>query len=316
MRILVTGAGGYIGRHLVPRLRDEGHDIWGAFRSMWEPRNTPNTHWYGDLTEPGALNVHGVPIPDTVIHLAGRVEISLQPNPQGAHLPPVPGPCDIGALYRDNVLATANVLQYCLQAGVKHLIFASTQAVYGMPERGDELPFGEQPLECYAASKLAAEELLLVGSAQKLNVSILRLPGVFGGDRKEGTVYNMCQDALTKGEIRVTHAYPLPVNAMHIEDVVDALVRSNSPKLADADPQQGHWVGNIVDIGGLPEPCSLDILAEEIASLVPGCKVQHGEHEHPVMYVTGFTAHVCLGWTPKPRKERLAQVLEEIRRGS
>lgn len=316
MRILVTGAGGYIGRYLVPRLLAEGHEVWGAFHSVWASRNTPHTYWCGDLSSPGALQVAGTGLehPDTVIHLAGRVDINLLPNPEGVHLPPVPGPCDIGALYRDNVLATANVLQYCLLAGVKHLIFASTQAVYGMPERDEPSTYlREQPLEHYAASKLAAEKLLLIGALHNLSVSVLRLPGVFGGARKDGTVYNMCRDALQKGEIHVTHPYPLPMNVMHVEDVVDALVRLN-PQLANADLWRQRQFGTVMDIGGRPEPCSLDILADEIASLVSGCKVKHGEYEHPVMDVFGFTSHVSLGWIPKPRKERLAQVLEEIRR--
>jgi UDP-glucose 4-epimerase len=258
VRVLVTGAGGYIGRHLIPKLKAEGHEVIQVLRiplDSLDPSD-PYLAWHSSecceanlatVDVDSMLSVERMQNIDTVIHLAGRVEINLLPNPKGADLPPIPGPCDIGALYRDNVLATANVLDYCLKAGVKHLIFASTQAVYGMGS--DDINDGFKawaefdPLDHYATSKLCSEELLKIGRTQGLSVSILRLPGVFGGDRKTGAVYNMCRDALQNGEIHVNYSYPLPMNVMHIDDVVGAIAAVVSWK----PPTQGWvWVIGLV----------------------------------------------------------------------
>ena len=310
MRILVTGAGGYIGMHLVPKLREAGHAVIGTRRFVDGGCGYSCFEHYVDLAEETHIQRMAtfMDTPDTVIHLAGRVEINLQPNPKGAHLPPVPGPCDIGALYRDNVLATANVLQYCLQAGVKHLIFASTQAVYGMEKEGCQECGNpaQTPLEYYAASKLAAERLLEMGRKQGLAVTVLRLPGVYGGDRKEGAVYNMCRDAVTGGVVRITVPYPLPINVLHIEDVVAAT--------AAAISCEGNGTGHTLDVTGV-EACSLERLAQDIAELTDA----HIECTGPPQPLVGFnpmgTVRI-LNWYPKPRHDRLAQILEEIKHES
>lgn len=335
MRILVTGAGGYIGRHLVPRLRAEGHEVVSLYRS-----DSNREQWFepwvmADLADQRHMSLfsdlmefeRGKSLPDTVIHLAGRVDINLLPNPNGAYLSPVPGPCDIGALYRDNVLATANVLDYCLKAGVKHLIFASTQAVYGDPTTEDDIYYELAPLEHYASSKLAAERLLNLGRASGLAVTILRLPGVYGGDRKNGAVYSMCRSALTEGRIRLDLPHPLPINVLHIEDVVEAFNRVvayhiplRHPIAVCADGTimfSRPYDGDTLDITG-PDLCNLPILASEIGEIT-GATVEVSGPEQPVMDVAFYcrsTAPCINPWIPKPRKERLAQVLEEIQRES
>lgn len=307
MKVLVTGAGGYIGRHLVPRLRAEGYEVVETARE--NPDERPE--WYGAVN---LAAVYAVPVllgaapqVDTLIHLAGRVDIQLRPNHNDAHLPPIPGSCDLSALYRDNVVATANVLDYCVKANVRHLIFASTQAVYGWPER--DLAWDHlltQPLEHYAASKLAAEQMVELTSTCGLKTTILRLPGVYGGARKAGAVYGMCRSAVREGRVAVTSPYPLPITVLHMEDAVGAIVA--------ACARRQDWLCETIDVTD-GAPCSLPILAQEIG-LLAGCRVDTGTIQHPIMHLSEADARICLDWHPKPRKERLLQMLEEIRRGS
>jgi UDP-glucose 4-epimerase len=214
-------------------------------------------------------------------------------------------------LYRDNVLDTANVLQYCLESGVKHLIFASTQAVYGMPllrnnhGRINEYT-GYEPLEYYAHTKAHAEQLLKFATRQGLNITCLRLPGVYGGDRRTGFIYEWIKQAHTRREIQVESHYRLPINVLHIEDVVDAFTKAAS------GPAIGWRALNISD----GQRSGLHHLADSVANAVTMCSVKASGIKQPMITVNGNQANTILNWHPKPRKERLAQVLEEIRRGT
>ena len=135
--------------------------------------------------------------PNTIIHLAGHVEIALRAKPHTQNAFPIPGNENISQIYTANVGATANLLDFCLSMGVRHLIFASSQSVYGMPHSNpltEETPC--MPLEHYAMSKLCCEQLLQIGVNQGLVVTIMRIPGVFSETRQSGVVFRFCQQAV------------------------------------------------------------------------------------------------------------------------
>lgn len=163
MKILVTGAAGFIGFHLSQKLLGQGHEVVGldALTSYYDPRlkqtrlellKQKSGFSFGkiDLTDAVALEAF---IADTkaevVFHLAAQpgVRYSIE-NPQ--------------SYIQSNVVGTANLLETLRRHQPKHLIFASTSSVYG----GNEImPYAEtdradSPLSLYAATKKSGEALV------------------------------------------------------------------------------------------------------------------------------------------------------------
>src|SRR5262245_24162252 len=118
MHILVTGAGGFCGSHLVPALLGRGHRVTavvGRTRGRLDPaldRNPGLTLIAGDLC--GALPL---PAPmDVVVHAAARS--------------PAPGVSDTD-MTRDNVAATARLIAYAQEAKARTFIYLSSLSIYG-----------------------------------------------------------------------------------------------------------------------------------------------------------------------------------------
>lgn len=175
MRILVTGAAGFVGSHLVEALRARGDDVVAVdlYDDAYDPalkrRNLPDA-LVGDVRDAAFLD-RVFPGVDGVIHLAARAGVreSLR-EPQ---------------LYADvNVGGTAAVLAAMTRHGVRRMVFASSSSVYGVREgtfREDEP--ADTPASPYAASKRAAE---LFCAASGLDVTCVRLFTVYGPRQRPG----------------------------------------------------------------------------------------------------------------------------------
>ena len=163
MKILVTGAAGFIGFHLSQKLLGQGHEVVGldALTSYYDPRLKQTRlellqqqagFGFGkvDLTDAVALEAFIAETKaEVVFHLAAQpgVRYSIE-NPQ--------------SYIQSNVVGTANLLETLRRHQPKHLIFASTSSVYG----GNEImPYAEtdradSPLSLYAATKKSGEALV------------------------------------------------------------------------------------------------------------------------------------------------------------
>jgi len=162
MRALVTGAGGFVGRFLVERLRRDGHEVFAAGGP--HDRTLPPAD-INDITTLHAI--FDLARPEVVFHLAAQASVS-----QALREP--------DETYATNVLGTANVLQALREwqesSGTKlRLVFTSSAEIYG-PRDAASMPLGEtlapQPANPYAASKAAAESIVC-GEARSFGVDAI-----------------------------------------------------------------------------------------------------------------------------------------------
>ena len=172
--ILVTGGAGYIGSHVVLQLRARGErvvvldDLSRGFRQavIDTPLVVGNV---GDAaTVRSVLREHEV---DTVMHFAAYTIV-----PESVREPL--------KYYANNAGATRNLLECCLQANVRQLVFSSTAAVYGIPPGGVAAEDGPTvPINPYGTSKLMSEWMLAdVARASPLKYVTLRYFNVAGSD--------------------------------------------------------------------------------------------------------------------------------------
>jgi UDP-glucose 4-epimerase len=183
MRILVTGAAGFIGSTLVDRLLADGHDVVGlddlstgklanlaAARDVNKERKGAFAFVRGDITDPGLTDVVAKARPDVVCHLAAQIDVRIS----------VADPLRDARL---NVLGTINVLEACRTHGVRKVVFTSSGgSIYGTP---DKLPVSERtkpaPGSPYAAGKASGELYLnAFKSMYGLDYTSLALANVYG----------------------------------------------------------------------------------------------------------------------------------------
>jgi UDP-glucose 4-epimerase len=172
--ILVTGGAGYIGSHVALQLRARGErvvildDLSRGFRQA--ALDTPLiVGEVGDRDRVRAvLKEHGV---DTVMHFAAYTIV-----PESVREPL--------KYFGNNTCSTRSLLECCLEAQVRHFVFSSTAAVYGMPAEGvaaETTPTA--PINPYGSSKLMSEWMLAaVAEASPLRYAALRYFNVAGSD--------------------------------------------------------------------------------------------------------------------------------------
>jgi nucleoside-diphosphate-sugar epimerase len=187
--ILVTGATGAVGPHVVASLFDAGYQIRTLSLDSPPPRMWPDgiETRVGDVTDPIAVQsaMQGV---DSVIHLAALLHI-VNPTPV------------LRKKYEKiNIGGTATAVEAAVRAGVRRLVFFSTIAVYG-DSRGQVLTeeTAPHPETIYATTKMAAEKIVLTAKrpdGQPLGV-VLRLGAVYGS-RVKGN-YRRLLESLARG---------------------------------------------------------------------------------------------------------------------
>jgi UDP-glucose 4-epimerase len=172
--ILVTGGAGYIGSHVARQLGEAGEtvvvldDLSTGFREavLYGDLVVGNTGDAACLEE--LFADHDI---DTVLHFAAHTIV-----PESV--------ADPLKYYRNNTAASRTLLEWSLKANVRHFVFSSTAAVYGMPANGiasEDSP--TQPINPYGQSKLMTETMLAdVAAVNALNYVALRYFNVAGSD--------------------------------------------------------------------------------------------------------------------------------------
>ncbi len=166
LRILVTGGSGFIGRHVVAALQNDGHEVAVVDRAHFPGPGVRAVT--GELEDPAVRDEAVIVGTDAVVHLAAETSV-LGSMEQPA------------LVHRVNVDVTAALLELCRERGVGAFVLASTNAVVGSFEGTftEDVPLA--PLTPYGATKAAAE---MLGSgysgAYGLRTPALRLTNVYG----------------------------------------------------------------------------------------------------------------------------------------
>jgi UDP-glucuronate 4-epimerase len=240
VKILVTGAAGFIGMHVAGRLLAAGHQVTGLdnLNDYYDPalkqarlarlRDLPGFAFQRlDLADGAGMRaLFAAGSFERVVHLGAQagVRYSLT-NPQ---------------VYLDsNITGTLNVLEGCRHHGVGHLVFASTSSVYGLNTR---MPFSphhgvDHPLSLYASTKRAGELLCHNYAALfGLPVTALRFFTVYGPwGRPDMSPMLFAQKMLAGQPIDVFNGGHHRRDFTYIDDIVEGVVRA-CDHVATPDP--------------------------------------------------------------------------------
>jgi nucleoside-diphosphate-sugar epimerase len=228
MKVVVTGAAGFIGSHLVERLLGEGHEVTGVDGFVdFYPRAVKEKNLSLARAHPRFRLVEGllqdIPL-DGLLEGAGQVyHLAAQAGVRSSWGREF-------QLYTDhNVLATQRLLEAAVEAGVPRLVYASSSSVYG---DSVALPLHEdaacRPLSPYGVTKLAAENLAcLYERNHGLPAVSLRFFTVYGPRQRPDMAFHRFLAAARDGTaIRVFGDGKQTRDFTYVDDIVTATIRA------------------------------------------------------------------------------------------
>jgi len=292
-RALVTGAGGFLGSHLVERLlaagaRPRAFVRYGSTGSRgWlegSPRLGEIEVFAGDVTDAGSVRraMEGV---DVVFHLAALIGI-----PYSYHAPL--------SYVRTNVEGTLNVCQAALDAGVRRLVHTSTSEVYGTALRvpiDEEHPLqGQSP---YSASKIAADKIAeSFHRSFGLPVVTVRPFNTYGPRQSARAIVPAIVTQLLRGPaVRLGNLAPTR-DMNYVSDTVEGFLRA-----AESDGAEGRVVqlgsGREIAIGDLARLVAR-LLGRPIELREEAVRLRPGASEVERLLCDASRARQLLGWTP------------------
>jgi UDP-glucose 4-epimerase len=209
---LVTGAAGFIGRHVARRLSGEGWQVIGIGHGDFPAIEWGLSAWYHDSVCEAALDRLDR-VPDLVIHCAGSGSVAASI-------------ADPEADRKKTVASTHALLEYLRRkAPGALLVYPSSAAVYGLCE---PRPISEshalQPVSPYGQHKLAAEQLIRTYATEhKLKVAIVRLFSVYGPGLRKQLWWDACH-RLLNGDQLFFGTGDETRDWLHVEDAAALLV--------------------------------------------------------------------------------------------
>jgi NAD dependent epimerase/dehydratase len=294
--VLVTGAAGFIGGHLVERLLRDGARVRALVH--YNSRDDRGTlGWFvprldeevevsfGELRDVESVTAacEGM---EVVLHLGAHVGIPYSyTNPRD--------------FFEVNVLGTLNVAQAALRQGVELIVHTSTSEVYGSAQM---IPISEahplEPQSPYAASKVAADKVMDSWHRSfDLPVSIVRPFNTYGPRQSARAIIpTVISQALAGSIVRLGSLHPRR-DLTHVEDTVAAFIAAaETPAVAGRTIQLG--TGHDVSVGDIVELVA-ELLGKELEVVTDPERVRPERSEVQRLVSTPSLARELLGWEPE-----------------
>lgn len=309
MRVVVTGAAGFIGSHLSERLLAAGHDVVGidCFADYYpRARKEQNLEICSSndrfhFEEADLVDADLSPLLDgaaVVYHLAGQPGVRPSWGNQ------------FDRYVRDNVIATQRLLEALKGTPIKRLVFAGSSSVYGdaekFPTKEGALP---RPVSPYGVTKLAAEHLTHLYTRNfGIPAVSVRYFTVYGPRQRPDMAFSRFMEALTAGEdIEVFGDGEQTREFTYVSDAVEGTIKASTADVA----------GQVFNLGGGSRVTVNKVLAtlEEISGIAvrrQNLPAAPGDPRH-----TGASINLArerLGWEPRVSlREGLARQWEWFR---
>lgn len=295
LKILVTGAGGFIGSHLTERLAEEGHEV----RAFVRYNSSSSWGWLNDSPVKNEIEILSGDIRDmdgvrramggcaAVFHLAALIGIPY------SYLSPL-------AYIKTNTEGTYNVLEAARDLGVERVVHTSTSEIYGTAQYA---PIDEKhpvnPQSPYAASKSAADQMALAYYRSfGLPVTVIRPFNTYGPRQSARAVIPTIASQLLAGKTRIKLGNTAPTRDLSfVADTVNGFLLAGLCESA---------AGEVVNLGAGQE-ISIGGLARKIAAII-GCALEIEEDasrlrpeksEVERLLADASKARALAGWEPK-----------------
>ena len=285
MKVLVTGASGFTGSHLVKALERRGDQVVALVRKTSDLSRLSGAQLvYGDIADRSALQA-AMDGADWVFHVAAYVELGI---------------VDAAKMQQINVEGTRAVLETAAQTPISKLIYCSTIGVYGdtggkvIDERFQRQQVGFS--SAYDSTKYAAQQLVDQFAAQGLPVVSLMPSGIFGADDPH---FGPVLQTFLKGRLKLWAGGERVTGIVHVDDLVAAML------LAAQQASSGsHY---IISTGDLTTRAMFEFFSRETGIPAPW------EAPKPLVQLVGSLLDPIgrlSGWQPPISRERVHYIYE------
>lgn len=273
MKVLITGNAGLLGGRLADWIIENKKadvigidDLSGGYR---ENVHEKVTFYERNIADDDIAQIFEEHQPDVVFHMAAYAAEGLSPFIRMFN-------------YKNNLLATANVINNCIKYNVKRLVFTSTMAVYG--HGNNEPPFHEDmlpsPIDPYGIAKYGCEmDIRIAGEQHGLDWCIIRPHNVYGVKQN---IWDKYRNVLGIWMYQKMNNMPMSIFGdgkqkrafSYIDDCLEPLWKSGLIPEASKE---------VINLGGIQE-YSINEACETLREVVGGSEVVHLEKRHEAKY--------------------------------